>query len=76
MRIYTEDSLDGDKKRPIVNREEPVLNAEYIDIFDRFDWLREYVDNPNNSVKRFYKNLNNADHAGVVTCRGKEVLGV
>jgi len=57
MRIYTEDSLDGDKKRPIVNREEPVLNAEYIDIFDRFEWLREYVDNPNNSVKRFYKNL-------------------
>lgn len=57
MRMYTEDSLDNDNKRPTVRLHNPIQNVEYIDIFDKFEWLREYVDNPQNSIRRFYKNL-------------------
>ena len=57
LRVYTEDSFDRDNKRPTVNLNNRIQNTQYIDIFDNIKWLREYVDNPNNSVKVFYKNL-------------------
>lgn len=61
MRIYTEDSYDRSKGRPLVDSRKVIQNAEYIDIFQRFRWLESYVEDPDNSIRRFYRNLRKHD---------------
>mmetsp|Transcript_3434 Transcript_3434/g.12205 ORF Transcript_3434/g.12205 Transcript_3434/m.12205 type:complete len:442 (-) Transcript_3434:4564-5889(-) len=61
MRVYIEDSYDDFKGRPIVRSRNIIKNAEYIDIFERYKWLKGYVEDPNNSVRQFYNKLKKYD---------------
>ena len=63
MRIYTEDSYDRSKGRPVVDSSKMIPNAEYIDIFQRFKWLKGYVEDPDNSVRQFYRQMKKYDRS-------------